>query len=88
MFPYIRTNLQVCFLFRLFSYKVLAEFNMLGKTRKDGKTKTAFEKKKICVPVVVLFFSSCLLRSVEAPVSIRLRYTVQHCLMEFEFHDY
>ena len=39
----------------LFSYKALAEFNMLGKARKDGKTKTAFEKKKICVAIVVSF---------------------------------
>ena len=62
---------------------------MLGKTRKDGKTKTAFEKKKICVAIVVsVIFSSCLLRLVEALVSITLRYTVQHCLMEFELHGY
>ena len=74
---------------RLCSYKFLAEFNMLGKTRKDVKTKTAFEKKKISDAIVVSFiFFSCLLRSVEAPVLIRVRYTVQHCLMEFEFHDY
>ena len=43
------------FLFRLFSYKVLAEFNMLGKVRKDGKTKIVLGKKKICDAVVVSF---------------------------------
>ena len=45
---YIEANLYASFFFllRLFSYKVLAEFNMLGKARKDGKTKTAFGKKK------------------------------------------
>ena len=76
-------------MFRVFSYKVLAEFIILGKARKDGKTKTAFEKKKIYVAIMISFiFSSCLLRSVPAPVLIRLRYTVQHCLIEFEFHDY
>ena len=37
---------KILLLFRVFSYKVLVEFNMLGKARKDGKTKTAFEKKK------------------------------------------
>ena len=62
---------------------------MLGKARKDEKTKTGFEKKKICVTIVVSFiFSSCLLGSVEALVLIRLRFTVQNCLMEFEYHDY
>ena len=60
---------------------------MFGKTRKDKKTKTAFEKKIICDAIVVSF-NFLLLRSVEAPVLIKLRYTVQHCLMEFEFHDY
>ena len=51
---YIETNLYVSFFFllRLFSYKVLAEFNMLGKARKDRKTKTAFGKKKICDAIV------------------------------------
>ena len=29
-----------------FYFFVLAEFNMLGKSSKDGKTKTAFEKKR------------------------------------------
>ena len=61
---------------------------MLGKARKDVKTKTAFQKKKICDAIVVSFsFSWCLIRSVEDVVLIRLRYTVQHCLMEFQFHD-
>ena len=31
------------------------------------------------------FFSSCLLRLLEAPVLIRLKCTVQHCVMELEF---
>ena len=58
---------------------------MLGKSR---KTKAAFEKKKICDAIVVrFFFSSCLLRLIEAPV-LRLGYTVQHFLIESEFHDY
>ena len=39
----------------LFSYKVLTEFNMLGKARKDGKTKTAFGKKGKCDTIVVSF---------------------------------
>ena len=43
------------FLFRLFSYKILAEFNMLGKASKDGKTKIVLGKKRICDAVVVSF---------------------------------
>ena len=39
---------KILLLFRLFTYKVLVEFNMLGKARKNAKTKTAFEKKRIC----------------------------------------
>ena len=31
-----------------FMNEVLVEFNMFGKAKKDGKTKTAFEKKRIC----------------------------------------
>ena len=63
---------------------------MFGKARKEEKTKTAFEKKRICEcnRGKFQFFASCLLRSVEAPLLIKLRYTVQHCLMEFEFHNY
>ena len=78
------------FLFRLFSYKVLVEFNMFGKVKEDGKTKAAFEKKRICDAIVVtfIFFASRLLRSVEALVLIKLRYTLQHCLMDFKFDDY
>ena len=78
------------FLFRRFSYKVLVEFNMFGKVKEDGKTKAAFEKKRICDAIVVsfIFFGSRLLRSVEAPVLIKLRYTLQHCLMDFKFDDY
>ena len=43
------------FLFRRFSYKVLVEFNMFGKVKEDGKTKAAFEKKRICDAIVVSF---------------------------------
>ena len=39
--------MQVSFLLRLFS-TVLAEFNMLGKARNDGKTKAAIEKIRTC----------------------------------------
>ena len=53
---------------------------MFGKAKKDGKTKTAFEKKRICDAIVV--------RSVKASVLIKLRYTLQHCVMEFKFDDY
>ena len=51
--------------------------------------KNSFEKNKIYDAIVVSFFCffSCLLRSVEAQALIRLIYTVQHCLMEFEFDD-
>ena len=51
---------------------------MLGKVRNDGKTKTAFKKKKNmrCNRDKFDFFSSCLLGSVEVPVLIRLRYTL------------
>ena len=52
---YIGTNLEVSIFFRPFSYKVLAEINMFGKARKDGKTKTAFKKKRICDAIVVSF---------------------------------
>ena len=63
---------------------------MLGKSRKHGKTKKAFVKKRICDATVVSFsnFASSLLRSAEAPALIKLGYTVQHYLMKFEFHDY
>ena len=47
--------MQVSFLLRLFSYKVLADFNMLGKASKDEKTKAAFGKKKICDAIVGKF---------------------------------
>ena len=47
--------MPVSFLLRIFSYKVLADFNMLGKTRKDGKTKVAFGKKRICDAIVGKF---------------------------------
>ena len=43
------------FFLRLFSYKFLAEFNMHGKTTKDGKTKAGFLKKKICNAIVISF---------------------------------
>ena len=53
---------KILLLFRLFTYKVLVEFNMLGKARKNAKTKTAFEKKRICNAIVgsfnFLIFSS------------------------------
>ena len=59
---------------------------MLGKSR---KTKAAFKKKKnMRCNSGKFFFSSCLLRLIEAPVLIRLGYTVQHFLIESEFHDY
>ena len=67
---------KILLLFRLFSYKVLVEFNMLGKARKNPKTKTAFQKKRICDAIVgsfFFFFSSPLLKSVVAPVLIKLR---------------
>ena len=35
--------------------EVLVEFNMFGKAKKDGKTKTAFVKKRICDAIVVVF---------------------------------
>ena len=47
--------MQVSFLLRLFSYKVLADFNMLGKTRMDGKIKAVFGKKRICDAIVGKF---------------------------------
>ena len=44
-------------MFRLFSYKVLVEFNMFEKAKKDGETKTALEKKRICDAIAfVLIF--------------------------------
>ena len=54
---YIETNLYASFFFslRLFSYKILVEFIVLGKARKDGKTKNAFGKKKICNAIVGKF---------------------------------
>ena len=63
---------------------------MFAKAKKDGKTKTAFAKKRICDAIVVSFnfFASCLLWSVEALVLIKLRYAVHHCLMEFKSDDY
>ena len=62
---------------------------MLGKARKNGKTKTAFEKKRICDPIAVSFnFFLRVYKSVEASMLIKLGYTVQHYLMEFEFNDY
>ena len=42
-------------MFRLFSYKVLAELDMFGKARKDRKIKTAFEKERICDAIAVRF---------------------------------
>ena len=63
---------------------------MFGKVKKDGKTKNSLQKEKNmrwnCGKFY--FFASSLLRSVEAPVLIKLRYTVQHCVMEFKFDDY
>ena len=47
--------MEVSFLLRLFSYKVLVDLNMLDKTRKDGKTKVAFGKKRICDAIVGKF---------------------------------
>ena len=38
-----------------FMNEVLVEFNMFGKAKKDGKTKTAFEKKRISDVIVVSF---------------------------------
>ena len=79
------------FFFRFFSYKVLAELNKLGKVRKYDKTKTTFGKKIIYDAIVVSFnflISLCQLRSVQAPVLTKLRYSVQHCPMKFEFHNY
>ena len=68
----------------------MVEFNIFGKAKKDGKTKTVFVKKTIYDTIVVSFnfFASFLLRSVETSVLMKLRYTVQHCLMEFKFDDY
>ena len=43
------------FLFRIFGYKIVAEFNMFEKSRKHAKTKTVFEKKRICDAIVVSF---------------------------------
>ena len=39
----------------VFMYKVLAEFNMFGETRRDEKTKTVFEKKRICDAIMTRF---------------------------------
>ena len=62
---------------------------MFGKAKKDGKTKTAFEKKRICDAIVVSFnFFLRVYESVEASMLIKLGYTVLHYLMEFEFNDY
>ena len=47
---YIETNLYSSFFFFCLGflvYKGFAKFNVLGKARKDGKTKTAFRKKRI-----------------------------------------
>ena len=61
---------------------------MFGKAKKVGKTKTAFEKKRICNANVVSFNFLLRVWSVEALVLIKLRYTVQHCVMELKLDDY
>ena len=64
---------------------------MLGKAIKDGKTKRAFRKKRICDAIADKFYffgASCQLRLVQAPVLIKRRNTVLHCPMKFEFHNY
>ena len=90
---YIETNLYASFFFllRLFSYKNLAEFNVLGVARKYGKTKTAFRKKNIYDSILSKFYifcASCQLRSVQTPVLIKLRYPLEPCPKKFKFHDY
>ena len=92
---YIETNLYSSFFFffclGFLVYKGFAKFNMLGKARKDGKTKTTFRKKRISMKLMVsfdFFGTSCQLRSVQCPVFIKLRYAVQHCSKKFKFHDY
>ena len=54
--PYIGTNQVSIFCLGFLVIKFwLVEFNMVGKAKTDGKTKTAFEKKKICGEIVVSF---------------------------------
>ena len=57
---YIETNLYSSFFFffclGFLVYKGFAKFNMLGKARKDGKTKTAFGKKRMMQSWQVLIF--------------------------------
>ena len=63
---------------------------MFVESKEGWKNKNNLRKEKNmqCVRGKFYFFASCLLRSVEAPELIKPRYTVQHCLMKFEFHDY
>ena len=56
--PYIGANLQVSiFCLGFLVTKFFAKFNMLGKARKNGKTKTALEHEKNmrCDAIVVSF---------------------------------
>ena len=54
--PYIATNLQVSiFCLSFLVTKSWPNLVMLEKSRKNGKTETAFEKKKICDAIVVSF---------------------------------
>ena len=92
---YIETNLYSSFFFFFFFWffglQRFCKIYMLGKARKDGKTKTTFRKKRISMKLMVsfdFFGTSCQLRSVQCPVFIKLRYTVQHCSKKFKFHDY
>ena len=56
LLPYIGTNLQVSvFCLGFLVTKFWSNLICLGKQRKMGKTKTAFEKKIICDAIVVSF---------------------------------
>ena len=61
----------------------------LGKQGETRKQKQSSKRKEYAMQSWhVLIFSLYLLRSVEALVLTKLRYTVQHCLMGFKFHDW
>ena len=89
--PFIGTNLQVSiFCLGFWVKRFWPTLTCLWKQEKMRK-KTAFGKKRTCDAVVASpnFFASCLQRSLEVLVLIKLTiHTVQHCLIKFEFPDY
>ena len=87
--PYSGTNLQVSiFCLGFLVTKFWSILICLGKQGKLGKQKQPSKEKNMPCNHGKFYSFSWLLRSVEALVLIRLRYTVQHCLMKFDFHDY